>query len=99
VTGDAGTDGVDGDLPTLEDLFFQTKAMRRMAMSTPGQKPTTTERLVYYGSLKNGFPVGDRAVRQSPGAEACVGSSSGNSQGKHTEFLIFLSLARGLLLI
>ena len=44
VTGDAGTDdnnrngdgGVDSDIPTLEDLFSQTKARRCMAMSTPG---------------------------------------------------------------
>lgn len=62
-----------------------------------GQKPTTPERLIYNnGSLKNGFP---EAARQNPGSEAYVGSLSGNSQGKHIEFPIFLSLARGLLLI
>ena len=40
LTGDDGDDGDGGDdsgLPTLEDLFSQVKAMRRMAMSEPGQ--------------------------------------------------------------
>jgi hypothetical protein len=32
-----GDGGDDSDLPTLEDLFSQAKAMRRMAMSEPGQ--------------------------------------------------------------
>ena len=60
LTGDAGTDGdnsdgdggVDSDPSNLEHLFSQTKAMRRMVMSTPDQKPTTPERLVYNGSLR-----------------------------------------------
>ena len=60
LTGDAGTDGdnsdgdggIDSDPSTLEHLFSQTKAMRRMVMSTSDQKPTTRDRLVYNGSLR-----------------------------------------------
>lgn len=37
LTGDDGDGSDDSDLPTLEDLFSQAKAMRRMAMSEPGQ--------------------------------------------------------------
>ena len=104
LTGDDGDDGDDGDsgddsdLPTLEDLFSQAKAMRRMAMSEPGQILTHSERLVYNASLKSGLRVGDRAATQNPGADTHVSSSPGKSQGEHTKSLIFFSLASGLLL-
>lgn len=101
LTGDNGDDSDDADdaddsdLPTLEDLFSQAKAMRRMALSEPGQILTHSERLVYNTSLKSSLRVGDRAATQNPGADIHVSSSPGKSQGEHTKSLIILSLAGG----
>ena len=72
VTLDASTDGnnsdsdcgVDGDLPTFEDLFSQTKATRCTAMSTPDQKHKTKKRLICNRSLKGGIPVGEPIVEE-----------------------------------
>jgi hypothetical protein len=60
-----------------------------MAGSGASQKPKDPERLrLHNGSLKDGFPTGHRA-----GDNSHVRSSPCGSQGEHTEFLIFLSLA------
>jgi len=61
VIGDAaggdGRDDNDGtlDLRTLEHLFFETRAMRRMAMAELDQEPqkhTDTDRMVHNGGLE-----------------------------------------------
>ena len=91
VVGDtAGSDDHDDsdgnlDLLTLEDLLSEAKAMRRMAVSKPGQepqKPTDLKRLVHNGSLNGGLPVSDSAAGQSPVTDAHVSSLPDGSQGK-----------------
>ena len=88
VIGDAADgddrDDSDGniDLPTLEDLLSEAKAMRRVAVSEPGQE----------------LPVGESAAGESPGADAHVGSSPDGSQGEQSTFQYVLPIARGHLL-
>ena len=61
VIGDAAggdsRDDNDGtlDLPTLEHLFSETRAMRRMAVAEPGQEPqkhTDPDRMVHNRGLE-----------------------------------------------
>jgi hypothetical protein len=71
------TDTDDSDLPTLEELILQAKA-RRMAVPGASQKPTDPKQLrLHNGNVKDSH----------------VYSWPRGSQGEHTEFLIFLSLA------